>query len=323
MSGNTLTTVASQYRLSVNSQMAYGYLQGSFVTLSDTLFSHKLCIYIGCCHMQDASPEAIMPAEKSADLILDRVNSMRQTGQPLGLVDHSFLPAVRKDHHGSVITLHFSKNRQGRTGLTRFITEVLPQLTPYTAPLQCACCGAHTLGQGYPVRISAGTIVPMHAACLHRLQPRRQPRQAIKQLIFPAIGALLGAALSVLLMYYGLSPVFALLPVPVLTFAARRLFCRKESEVQILPVSLLSVLAILLAYIASNLILFHQQYQNMGDVVASMMRESLYLRISIKGLFTDIPRLSQHLLPSALLALILTAVFAPKTTRPKAMPGRA
>lgn len=193
MIGTALKKLAAQYRLTVNGGMAYGYLFGSFVTLTEGPISRVLSIYVGSVNVPLPQGETLTPAAKCSAIILDMVKQANGEDNVYGLMHSRFVPVMASTHNSSVVTLHFRPDAAGAKGLERFLAEQLPRITPLTAPLQCIHCGGHTHGQGYPVRISAGTVVPMHADCLLASVKEFDGGKPLPGILGAVVGALIGA----------------------------------------------------------------------------------------------------------------------------------
>lgn len=333
MIGTALKSLATQLQLAVSNGMAYGYLQGSYVTLTETLFCRRMSIYVGCVDVPLPEGEELTPAAKCAALIVDMVTKGSGEENIYALLKNRFVPALVVNHSGSVVTLNFRKDAAGMNGLQRFIAEMLPRITPLTAPLQCCYCGGHTGGQGYPVRIAADTVVPMHTECLSQTganKPSRLPHFAA--IVGAAVGALLGAIVWALLFHAGYISALGALVILTLTLGGYALLGGKPGMRQNIVLVVCMVAAILLGTIGEYLWTMHEQYIAYGSVVSTMMKESVYMRVVTKQFFTNGRAISELLLNMGIglvFALLVAGMWTSKekgcapAEPPKALPGKA
>lgn len=333
MIGTALKSLASQLQLAVNNGMAYGYLQGSYVTLTENLFCRRMSIYVGCVNVALPEGEELSPAAKCSALIVDMVTKGSGDENIYALLRNRYVPALMVNHSGSVVTLNFRRDAAGLNGLQRFIAEMLPRITPLTAPLQCSHCGGHTGGQGYPVRIAADVVVPMHAECLAESSNayNKQYHTTIA-CIGAAVGALIGAVAWAFIFHAGYIALIGATIILALTLGAYKLLRGASGRTQMIVVGVCMVAAVLLGTIAGYAWMLHDQYVAYGSVVGDMMRESVYLRVAAKRLLTDsgsLTRLIVDLVTGLVFALLGAAseLGASKgcasAEKPKAMPGQA
>ncbi len=333
MISTALKKLADQYRLAVSNGMAYGYLYGSYVTLTSNLLCHRLSIYVGCANVPLAEGEELPPAAKCSAMIVNMVTSASGSENIYGLLFTRLCPAVVVNHSGSVVTVNFGKDQKGVQGLQRFVAELIPRITPYTAPLQCSCCGGHTGGQGYPVRIAADTVVPMHTACCQESARKHQSAaSALPGILGAVLGALLGtAAWIALLRLTGLSAL-GCLAILLLTLGGYKLLRGKPGVTQLMTVTICMAAALIVGIIADYLLTFHHEYAAYGSVVSTLMRESIYMRVMFKGIFTDRTALLELLLNLAIGCVFVLIGAASgllhykgcsEAAKPQAMPGQA
>lgn len=330
MIGTALKKLAAQYRLTVNDGAAYGYLCGSFVTLTEGPLSHRLSIYVGSVNV--TRPEGEMsPAEKCSDTIVSMVTQANEAGNPYGLMQNHLIPGITANK--GVVTLNFRPDAAGISGLTRFLAEQMSRIAPLTAPLQCMHCGVHTYGQGYPVRIAGDTVVPMHPECLQASAKAFPGRKALLPGIIGAvIGAALGAFFWAGLHVLNLPAIPAALLLLVLTAGGYMLLHGVPGRTQAIVVGACMAAAVLIGIAAGYAWDFHGQYVSYGTVVSRMMRESVFLRVRFKELFTS-ASLRTPLLLELLCGLIFALIGAltgyvrsaghDSEHRPHAMPGQA
>lgn len=333
MIGTALKSLATQLQLTVSNGMAYGYLQGSYVTLSETLFCRRMSIYVGCVDVPLPEGEELSPAAKCSALIVDMVTKGSGDENIYALVQKRDIPATVVNHSGSVVTLNFRKDADGMNGLQRFIAEMLPSITPLTAPLQCAYCGGHTQGQGYPVRIAADTVLPMHTECLAQAAGKKTSKlPPIAAIIGAAVGALLGAVVWALIFHAGYISALGALVILTFSMGGYMLLGGKPGMRQNIVLAACMVVAILLGTLGEYLWTMHEQYVAYGSVVSGLMSESVYMRVMIKEFFTSSKSILELLLNLGIglvFALIVTFSWTGKekgcspAEPPKALPGKA
>lgn len=332
MIGTALKKLAAQYRLTVNGGAAYGYLFGSFVTLTEGPLSHRLSIYVGSVNVTPLAGETQPPAAKCADMIVDMVKQANGEANIYGLMGNRLMSAVSVNHGGSVVTLNFRPDGIGMKGLTRFLAEQLPRITPLTAPLQCTHCGGHTHGQGYPARIAGDTIVPMHPECLQISAKAFAGGKTLPGIVGAVVGALVGAFFWAGMHILNLPAILGALLLLVLTAGGYMLLHGVPGRTQAIVVGACMAAAVLIGITAGYAWEFHSQYVSYGTVVSGMMRESVFLRVRFKELFA-----SASLRTPLLLKLLCGLIFAllgaltgyirtaghDSAHRPHAMPGQA
>lgn len=332
MIGTALKNLATQYGMAINGDKAYGYLLGSFVTLSENLISRRLCIYVGSVYVQLPEGETLSPAAKCSALIADMVKQASGDANIFGLMHNRFMPSLVENHGGSVVALNFRRDEAGWNGMLRFIAEMMPRITPLTAPLQCSRCGGHTGSQGYPVQIAWDTVVPMHAACLAEYTKVFDAVHGGRNAwIRGLIGAILGAALGTVIWHLiGQTAAFA-----IITFILSELgYILLKGRKGLLQWGIVAACTVVLLLIGTGfgwMQSFHQQYANYGSVVQSMICESVYMKVAFRDLLASGQALRTVLL-SIILPLLIHALFhivdliridRTDEQRPKAMPGQA
>lgn len=332
MIGTALKKLAAQYRLTVNGGMAYGYLFGSFVTLTEGPISRVLSIYVGSVNVPLPQGETLTPAAKCSAIILDMVKQANGEDNVYGLMHSRFVPVMASSHGSSVVTLHFRPDAAGAKGLERFLAEQLPRITPLTAPLQCIHCGGHTHGQGYPVRISAGTVVPMHADCLLASVKEFDGGKPLPGILGAVVGALIGAFFWAGLQILGMPAVLGAVLLLALVLGGYTLLHGTPGKVQAITLGACIAAAAVIGIAAGYAWEFHTQYVNYGTVVSGFMRESVFLRVMFKELFTSATLRTPLLLKllCGLIFALLGAVSAwlgtsgqTQAHKPHAMPGQA
>ena len=200
MLGPLFRDIAAGNSLTVSEGMAYGLMANCFITLSEDDSLRRISIYVGpqeapaagyaesmtvsCARQICAAISAASGAENSCCL---------HTGD-------AGAPALVLNHAGSVVTVNFPADMAADQGIVRFVTEVLPGLAPLTRPQLCILCANSCAGNTVPVRLSADTVVPMHAHCCKQvagmtpLTPEERTVQT-RAALGAACGALVGAVI--------------------------------------------------------------------------------------------------------------------------------
>lgn len=200
--------LATKHGLITAAGMAYGMLNGCFVTLSGDAGVQRISIYVGP-QEQPAPGHSESFTVSCAKQIIHTISAASGPDNVYSLMTgNETIPALVLNHAGSVVTVNFSDAPEARTGIERFIAELLPQAAPLTRPQMClTCCGACT-GTACPVQLSADTVVPMHVPCYQNATGLRAPVKAgsgvRKGAVLAALlGALIGAVIWALLSGYG------------------------------------------------------------------------------------------------------------------------
>lgn len=332
MISSALKNLISQHQLAVSGSIAYGYIHGSLISLTESAFFRRLSIYVGCVNITLPEGEELPPAAKCSALIVDMITKASGEENVYALLRNRLIPAIVMNHSGSVVTINFTRNSAGTNGLNRFVAEMLPRITPLTAPLQCSHCGGHTGGQGYPVKITGDAVVPMHSACLAESAKEFEAAHGGRNAwIRGVIGALLGASAGAVIWHLtGQMPVLAIITF-ILSELGYFLLKGRKGLLQWGIVAACSVIALMISLGFGWVETLHQQYVNYGSVVQGMMSEATFLKVSIRDLFKTGQAL-QALLLRIVFPLIIHALFhifdlvkaAHKSEqRPKAMPGQA
>lgn len=204
MIGNLFREIAAKHGLTTASGMAYGLLNGCFVTLSGEEGVQRISIYVGA-QEQPAPGYAESQTVSCARQICHAISTASGPDNLYSLMTGSeTIPALVLNHAGSVVTVNFPDMPEARSGIERFIAELLPQIAPLTRPQQCIFCCQMTNGDACPVRLSADTVAPMHATCHQKAAALHVPskeEQAVqtRAIAGAAAGALIGAILTSLL----------------------------------------------------------------------------------------------------------------------------
>lgn len=198
MLGPLFRDIAAKNSLTVSEGMAYGLMAGCFITLSEDDSLRRISIYVG---PQEA------PAPGYAESMT--VSCARQMCAAISAASGAeniyalhtgdgSIPALVLNHAGSVVTVNFPADAAADDGISRFVTELLPNLAPLTRPQLCILCSGVCSGSAVPVRLSADTTVPMHLPCCQRVsgaEPLSPEERTVQNraIAGAAAGALIGA----------------------------------------------------------------------------------------------------------------------------------
>ena len=159
MIGTALHDLAAKHHLTIASGMAYGILNGCFVTFSSGKDNQCISIFVG-------PQEAPMPGYAESRTVSCSRQIMQAISTASGadnvyclMTGNENVPALVLNHAGSVVTVHFPDTPEATAGMERFISEVLPQLAPLTRPQHCIFCAQPTGSEGCPVREKVITVI--------------------------------------------------------------------------------------------------------------------------------------------------------------------
>lgn len=296
MIGTALHDLAAKHHLTIASGMAYGILNGCFVTFSNGKDNQCISIYVG-------PQEAPMPGYAESRTVSCSRQIMQAISTASGadnayclMTGNENVPALVLNHAGSVVTVHFPDTPEATAGIERFISEVLPQLAPLTQPQHCIFCAQPTGSEGCPVRLSGDTVVPMHTACCKRAsdnyrKANPKPGSLGKGILGAALGALLGAILLACLYNAGILARVVSLLIGLFASLGYTLLKGRPGREKVITVILCSLIAVLLGAFAGSLLPFVQKYQSLGESTKHVFAEyatSLpawmnYVRASISG----------------------------------------
>lgn len=199
MIATLLREIAAQHGLTVASGMAYGMLGGCFVTLSQDAGVQRISIYVGP-QEQPVPGYGESQTVSCARQICAAISTASGSDNLYCLMTgNEAIPALVLNHAGSVVTVNFPDAPEARSGIERFVAELLPQIAPLTRPQQCILCCGLTEGKACPVRLSRDTVVPMHDGCCQKVVDYHAPSKAERIAQTRAIlGAALGAVIAVI-----------------------------------------------------------------------------------------------------------------------------
>lgn len=299
--------IAAKHSLTVASGMAYGMLNGCFITLSEAPDLRRISIYVG---PQEAPAPGCTESYtvSCAKQLLSMISTASGSDNVYSLMTgNAAIPALVLNHAGSVVTVNFPDAPEARAGIERFIGELLPMAARLTRPQLCIYCGAPTEGKGCPVRLSSDTVVPMHLPCLKQAAGQHTPSAAEqnaqkRSIAIAAVCALLAALLFALM--YGLGPA-GWIPSGVLLglapFGGYVLSRGKSGLPRIATVAGCAVAAAVLGSLGATYAALHGDYlRNLTVMTAQSISEWAFIRASLSA--------SAEVLPAAALRL-MTALF--------------
>lgn len=269
--------LAQENGLMVASGVAYGSLNGCYVTLSGGTGYQRISIYVG----PQEQPAPGYPESQTVSCARQIIHMISTASGPSNcyglLTGDDSAPALVLNHAGSVVTVSFADTEEAAPGVAQFVTVMLPQIAPLTRPQLCICCCEPTEGEGWPVRLSADTVVPMHDPCLEQvlgsLPDAPKARERNSGVPGAALGALVGAVLFVLLYNLGVAARIAGLLIGLLASWGYDLFKGKPGRAKLAPVIVCSLIAVLLATFAGSVLPFLQKYQTLGASTKAMFAE--------------------------------------------------
>lgn len=262
MIGPFLREIAAKHTLSAAAGMAYGLLNGCFITLSEDADARRISIYVGP-QEQPAPGCTLSQTVSCANQICHTISAASGQQNVYALrVGTEDQPALVLNHAGSVVTVLFPTEADADAGITRFIDELLPQIAPLTRPFHCILCCSDAAGAAVPVRLSADTVVPMHAPCHRKVlgysAPAPEERAAQTRAVLLAVaGALLGALAWALLSPLGPLAWISGVLMGLLPTLAYDLLKGKAGKPRIMTILVCAAAAVLLGSIGAALFTAH------------------------------------------------------------------
>ena len=308
MIGTLFRDLSTKYGLTTSSGLAYGLLNGCFITLSEEAGVQRISIYVGP-QEQPAPGYAESQTVSCAKQICHTISSASGQENIYALMtDNEAIPALVLNHAGSVVTVNFPAAPESRAGIERFIAELLPMIAPLTRPHMCIYCCQPTQGDACPVRLSADTVAPMHLPCYQQAAglhaPSQQERSAQSKAVFgAAAGALLGAIIWALLSGSGPVAWVSAVLMGLLPTLAYDYLKGRAGQSRIVTILVCAGVAVLLGSLGACLIDLHGEYlRNLTVMTAKDVSFFAYLPAGLtKG---------AGILASLLRTLIAGLVFA-------------
>ena len=299
--------LAEKHSLTIASGMAYGMLNGCFITLTEDADVRRISLYVG---PQEPIPSGFAESQtvSCARQIIHTISTASGPDNIYALRTGSAeIPALILNHAGSVVTVNFSDAPEAIKGVERFLAELLPQVAPLTRPALCIFCGQPTSGSGCPVRLSADTVAPMHDPCFRQAAgnhatPREERIALLKAVLCAALGALIGTIAWTFLSGYGpLAWVVGVLMglLPVLGYD---LLKGKSGKARIITVVVCAVTAVVLGSLGACALSLHRSYVASGEVAQQMVSQLAYMKAQFDY--------DTNALPTLIRALIAGTVFA-------------
>lgn len=326
--------LAEKHSLTIASGMAYGMLNGCFITLSEDADVRRISLYVGA---QEPVPAGFAESQtvSCAKQIIHTISAASGPDNIYGLMTgNAAIPALILNHAGSVVTVNFSDSPEALKGVERFLTELLPQVAPLTRPQQCIFCGQPTAGAGCPVRLSADTVVPMHEPCFrqaagHHATPREEHIALLRAVLGAAAGALIGMVAWTFLsgfgpVAWGVGVLMGLLPV-----LGYDLLKGKPGKARLITVIACAVVAVLLGSLGACALALHQSYAASGKVAQEMVSAFAYMKALFEYDASALPNLIRTLIAGTVFAgigclalLRRTAAATAEAAKPRRLKGK-
>lgn len=268
--------LAEKNGMKIKSSMAYGLLNGCYVTLTSDADYLRISIYVG---PQIAVAEGTeSPTVSCANQIVHTITSASGADNIFGiLVGHATHPAIVFNHAGSVVTVNF-ENSEERSGIQRFVDELLPLVAPLTRPGLCICCSSPTDGHGVPVSISGDTVVPMHRNCCKTLSDSYKdqddkPGSILTGAIGALLVAILGAGVWAFVYQFGFMSSLVGLVIGFMVCLAYDMCKGKPGRAKLITAIVCCVLAILLGTFGGTILNSYTSFQELDSVAQRMFAE--------------------------------------------------
>ncbi len=293
MIGSAFKKLAAENGLTVESGMAYGLLQGCYVTLTEGAGYKRMSIYVGGqVAAADGSVDMESPTVQNARNIAGMIAAASGDDNIYRLMTkHKNISALVVNHGGSVVTVNFFDNPGTMECISRFIAEMLPRIAPLCQPRQCLCCCGDVTGAGFPVRIASDTVVPMHGVCMDGVSVQDSAEEKSAGVSLGFLGAFAGAMLGALVwgfVYYnGYMASLVGLLIGFLASLGYDLLKGRPGVAKVIAVIVCTILAVLAGTAGSILWSLHVYYQELGSVVHRMMPEFTYFRTMLAELLRD------------------------------------
>lgn len=276
MIGSGFKKLANEFHMNIDSGVAYGWIKGCYVSLSDGAGYKRMAIYIGSHHATD-EPKAVMEgeipdhmkaADAVADYILEKAGSDFKTYRLMPQRSKTQLPAVVLAQGGSVVHVNFFDNPGTLKCIRNFIEDVLPGIAPMTTPRECFMCGGEEDSTFRLMLLSDQAVVPMHSACADKIEAAMQTIKENTPSAFPLlpilgalIGALLGAAVWALIGIMGYIASIVGFLIAFLASKGYDLLGGKAGKLKLFTLILCVILAVFAGTAASQIYFIHDYYQ--------------------------------------------------------------
>jgi len=286
-----LRDIAAANGLTLSFGIAYGMLNGCYVTFSCTGEQQSISIYVGAQEAPMPGSAESMTVSCARQMIHAITTASGDANLYCLMTGHESIPALVLNHAGSVVTVNFPNTDEATAGIQHFVTDLLPQLAVLTRPQQCIYCGQPTEGKGVPVRLSDDTAVPMHAACHKQVKQQQEPAAPNRGIWGAVLGALLGAAVWVLMYRLGYFATIICVLIGLLASVGYDLFKGRPGKEKLVTVTVCTLAAVLLGTVVGSIIPYLEKYAALGDVTRKMFTDIsgsmpvwlTYLRASIQA----------------------------------------
>jgi hypothetical protein len=221
MLSSAMQKLAAANHLKSDANVAYGVVNGCFITLCEGVGYKRMYIYVGCHHKRDdhGNPQITVEGSSIPEHLIV-ANELAQNIAVLAadyktyyvLNDKNNLPADRRMSgvavkSGYLVQVNFMAGTKTDKGIQAFIDNILPQVANLTEPGKCMKCGAANDAATLPVLITGEAVVPMHAECAKEYIDALDAAEAAKEAAQPqkranpvmgTVGAFVGAMLGAL-----------------------------------------------------------------------------------------------------------------------------
>lgn len=276
MLGSGLKKLASEYQMNIESGVAYGWMKGCFLSLSEGVGYKRMAIYIGSHHAPEEQvaliegevPAHMKAADAVADYILEKAGSAFKTYRLMPQKSKTQMPAVVLAQGGSVVLVNFYDNPGTLKCIRNFIEDVLPGVASMTTPRECSMCGGQEDSTFRPMLLSDQAVVPMHSGCADKIE---EALRSIKENtpsafpLLPILGALIGALLgAVVWALIGIAGYIASIVGFLIAFLASKgydLLGGKPGKLKLIILIICVILAVFAGTAGAQLYFIHDYYQ--------------------------------------------------------------
>ncbi len=317
MLSSAMQKIANANHLKLEQNVAYGVVNGCFITLCDGIGYKRMYIYVGCHHKSDdqgnpqpttegfSIPEHLIVANELAQNIASLAADYKTY---YVLNDKNNLPGDRRMNgvavkNGYLVQVNFMMGRNTEKGIQAFIDNILPQVANLTEPNKCMKCGLENDDTTAPVLMSGEAVVPMHAQCAKEYIEAIDAAEAAKEAAKPqkranpvlgAVGAFVGAMLGALVWaVVGMMGYIAAIIGWLIAFLSGKgydLLGGKNGKAKIAIVIICVIIAVVVGNFATQIYFIHDAYV---EAVADLkpweqaIPESEFMQMCIPMLWQD------------------------------------
>lgn len=317
MLSSAMQKIANANHLKLEQNVAYGIVNGCFITLCEGVGYKRMYIYVGCHHKSEdqgnpqitaegaSIPEHLIVANELAQNIA-RLSADYKTYYVLN--DKNNLPADRRMSgvavkNGYLVQVNFMAGMKTDKGIQAFIDNILPEVANLTEPGKCMKCGEDNNDTTAPVLMSGEAVVPMHAECAKEYIDAIEAADAAKEAAKPAkrdnpvlgaVGAFIGAMLGALVWaVVGIMGYIAAIIGWLIAFLSGKgydLLGGKNGKAKIAIVIVCVIIAVIAGNFAAQIYFIHDAYvQAVADLKPweQAIPESEFMQMCIPMLWQD------------------------------------